>query len=209
MGATPRAGVADRVPIRVALGATAATVALSIVARLITGWADWEFPSWGETAVEVAWMLGVCGIVAVGFRRSSGHTPEPGELGCQAPTAHLLGRRGRFVLGAACLVLAGVVLASLDTNVLLIAATFLVRWPLSVIAQQTLFFGWLQPRLGDKGSRTAALLYAGSHIAAPALMIGVLPLGFLFASLRARTGSIRAGLAAHYIGNLVFVLAFT
>jgi membrane protease YdiL (CAAX protease family) len=90
----------------------------------------------------------------------------------------------------------------------LLLVTVLLRWPISVLAQQTLFFGWLQPRLGDHGPRVAAMLYVAMHVANPFVLVVVTPLGFLFATLRRRTGSIRAGLVTHYILNVVFVLAF-
>ena len=36
-----------------------------------------------------------------------------------------------------------------------LVVTFTIRWPMSVLAQQMLFFGWLEPRLGhDPDSRS-------------------------------------------------------
>jgi membrane protease YdiL (CAAX protease family) len=94
-----------------------------------------------------------------------------------------------------------------DISLALLVATVVVRWPISVVAQQILFFGWLQPRLGDQGPRIAALLYAAFHLANPLLMLTVIPLGFLFAYQRKRTGSIRSGLVTHYAINVAFVIA--
>jgi membrane protease YdiL (CAAX protease family) len=176
--------------------------------------AGWEFPSWPDTVVQVCFMLGVLAITVAGFRLETGRIPTPTDVGLGPPTHG--SRLSTKHLSAPVVALLAILLVAALVAVLsraepeadlgLLLVTVVVRWPVSVLAQQTLFFGWLQPRLGRRGVAYAALLYSAFHVANPLLMLMVVPLGFLFALMRRRTGSVRAGLVAHYVGNVVFVV---
>ena len=56
------------------------------------------------------------------------------------------------------------------------------RGRVSVIAQQVLVFGWLQPRLGTQGAPDHDFPLSLSHVATPASLIHIVPLGGVYMS---------------------------
>jgi membrane protease YdiL (CAAX protease family) len=203
LGGPRRAVVGDAVSVRGAVVATGVALGLGATQRAITAVTGWDFPSWQETVVQVARDVGLLTITALGFRSLRDCSPLPEEVGlpgcCRvtplrvAAATVLLGLTG-----------AGVTVINSEMSFPLVLATVLVRWPVSVVAQQVLFFGWLQPRLAASGLTTAALLYAGYHLYDPVTAAFVLPLGFAFAYLRQRSGTIYPGIALHWLAQLGF-----
>jgi hypothetical protein len=213
--------------LRVPLVAAVGTTGLAAVLGLAKQWADeragWSFPSWGETTTEMGWMSGVVALTVAGLVVYLHRAPHPSDAALAMPLPHTGHRRARvrsmttplcIALPAVAAVL--VVLVQLgdeqafatdgrSIGLPLLLVTLAVRWPLAVLAQQAFFFGWLQPHLGARGMQLAAVLYAAYHLQV-ATLVALLALGFLFAWLRARTGTIHAGMAAHYIVN-VFLFA--
>ena len=206
----------QQVPIRVAVLATAVAAAfLGCGTALNRAVLASDVPSWGGWAIEVVEMLGVLAIPLIGFRALTGRHPTPADLGItgsDAPRERPPDRRRAGSTTVVVLGLVGVVvvlaLAGPHMSPALLLATTLVWWPISVLAQQTLFFGWLQPRLGSHGPRTAALLYVAMHVFHPLQVLLVIPLAFLFAKLRRETGSIRAGMVVHYLGFVAVTVVF-
>lgn len=211
----------ERVPLLVAVVATGAATALGAGARAVASTQGWEFPSWGETALELAWMLGLLAIAFLGFKFVAGRWPSFSELGLgqsDIAPAEQRSRRPIARRGILACVLAFGVFGAIGfghdsggtgsttgfaaMSAALVVITFAVRWPISVIAQQVLFFGWLQPRLGRYGLPITIALYSLSHVATPASMIYIIPLGGVFAIERWQTGRIRASIATHYLVNV-------
>ena len=210
----------ERVPLPVALLATGAAAALGAGAHTLASAEGWEFPSWGETAIELAWMLGLVAIVFLGFALLNGRLPSLTELGLGQPDVPPSERRSRRRIATrgilACVIVFGVFGAigfghSGETgsttgvgamSLALVVVTFALRWPVSVIAQQVLFFGWLQPRLGRYALPITVALYSASHVTTPASMIYIIPLGGIFALERWETGRVRAGILTHYLVNV-------
>jgi hypothetical protein len=211
----------DRVPVWGALGATGAAIALSAAALALTSAEGWDFPSWPETAVELVWMLGLAGIAVIGFRWLTGRRPSRGDFGlgdadvaiADRPRRRRVARWGYVVCALAIGPLASLGgssgapshLGSMTPALLLV--TVFVRWPVSVVAQQVFFFGWLQPRLGaDRRSiMITTALFAVSHVATATALLTVLPLGVVFALERWQTGRVRAGIATHYAINVALL----
>lgn len=188
--------------------AVACATALSITGAIARASGGWDFPSWPETAVQVVWISGLLLVTYIGARWRTGREPSLADVGLDRPAASTLSTAVWVAVGGATVVSAVAVAHSFDAGGALLLATFLVRWPVSTLAQQTLFFGWLQPRLGAHNIHKTALLFIAFHVAMPMALVGAVPLGFLFAWLRSRTGSIHAGIAVHYLVNMWFVLAF-
>jgi membrane protease YdiL (CAAX protease family) len=164
-------------------------------------------------------------IAIVGFVVVERRAPRPGDLGLAGTDVPLDARdRRRTIAGRGiraawlALTLASVVGGrSLSTyeesatsvGIGVLAGIVLLRWPIAVLAQQVLFFGWLQPRLGRYGPLLAAVLYTAYHVTSDNSLLNIAPLGAIFALTRWQTGGIRAGLAIHYAINVVLYVLST
>jgi Type II CAAX prenyl endopeptidase Rce1-like len=219
----------ERVGIWAAIGATGAATALGASAVAATSARGWDFPSWQETSIEIAWMLGLVVIMFVGFLLTSGHPPAVADVGLVESDVAPSDRRRRRRAAALGIVLCALALGPLAAlagsgnssnpthlnsamTPALLVVTFVVRWPISVIAQQVFFFGWLQPRLGPdrRGIPIAVALFVASHAGTPTLLLIMIPIGIAFALERWQTGSVRAGIVTHYAINIaLFALSAT
>ena len=181
-----------------------ARLTLGVIQQVLTAISDWEIPSGVETAVQVARDLGLLAIAIGGFRILARRFPALREVGLPA---HPWGRArlAAGFFGAVSLTIVAVMAIDPDLSMPLVLAIVVVRWPVSVVAEQVLFFGWLQPRLADHRLRTIVLLFAAYHLYSPVLAVLVAPLGLAFAHLRRRTGTIYSGIALHWIVEVGFL----
>jgi membrane protease YdiL (CAAX protease family) len=91
-------------------------------------------------------------------------------------------------------------------GVALILAELLVRYPLTVFAEEAFFRGWLQPRLGRGGPALSAVLWGLYHLQQVKTIPQLIPYGVALGLLRWWRGNVRASAAVHYLGNVVFFL---
>ena len=183
----------------------------------------WVVPTFGFLTASLLWAVVTFGALLWLARHHDGHRLDDEALGRRQPTTELARPypwRLALVVGTLAVVALVVVgqsttsfsssgevrHASLDLTL----AWLLVRYPLTVYAEEATFRGWMQPRLGENGPVLSAVLWAGWHLTQastiPTLVLFGLGLGFL----RWRLRSIRVPFAVHYVSDaLFFVLTYS
>jgi membrane protease YdiL (CAAX protease family) len=86
----------------------------------------------------------------------------------------------------------------------LAAAELLIRYPATVLAEEALFRGWLQPRLGRNGPVTAAVLWGMYHLQQISTIPSIIGFGLILGLIRWWTRTIRVTGVLHYLSNAVF-----
>lgn len=81
----------------------------------------------------------------------------------------------------------------------------LVRYPLTVISEETVFRGYLQMHL-RWGVVAASVAFAAYHVMQWRTIPSLLPYAFALGVLAAWTGSIITGAVLHYVMNAGFML---
>jgi membrane protease YdiL (CAAX protease family) len=202
-------------------------VAVSLAAGLVglaaygvTEHLGWHFPSFGALAGGVVWKVAMLVILVHGFTRWEGRRPNAADLGWRGHNGSQ-GRTKAAVLGLlACGVLAVVVNQVFPSagnaeaygdvhkaGLALTLAELLVRYPLTVFAEESFFRGWLQPRLPRWAPVMSGLLFAGFHLQQATTIPSLLPLGVGLGIIRWWTGDVRTTAAIHYASNAAFFLS--
>jgi membrane protease YdiL (CAAX protease family) len=208
-------------PIRVTF---ARAGALTIVAGSV-GWATDRvavhagatFPSFGYLVGEVVWKVWTLAVLAWATRRFEGRGPDAVTAGLTVDpdeVRHAYPWRGALAVGA----LAGVAAATVGSSstsagsygqvrhvgIALVLAELLIRYPLTVLAEEAFFRGWLQPRLGASGPIASSVLWGMYHLQQAGTMPSLVLLGLVLGFLRSRTGTVRVTAAVHYVANAAF-----
>jgi membrane protease YdiL (CAAX protease family) len=212
------------VRIRITIAQAAAVTAVAGV----VGWildrlavhAGAHFPSFGYLLASIGWKLWTLAVLAWAVSRFerrrldaqvAGLVPDRDERRAPYPW------RGALVVALLALIAAATVgSSSADTStygdtrtvgLALAAAELLVRYPLTVLAEEALFRGWMQPRLGVGGPVLSAVFWAAYHLqqvsTIPSLMLIGLGLGFV----RWLTGTVRVTAPLHYAADAAFFVA--
>ena len=82
-----------------------------------------------------------------------------------------------------------------------------VRYPIGVLAEESFFRGFLQPRLAVAAPVVSGLLFAGYHLQQWQTIPSLIPFGIALGLLRWWLGSIWPGVVLHYAGNAMFILS--
>jgi membrane protease YdiL (CAAX protease family) len=182
----------------------------------------WYFPSFGYLAGELLWKLATVAIMLWCFRRWEHRRPGAVDVGLALdPTERL--PSARVAVPALVLAVAAIVVvpnifganagsgASYGTihkaGLLLILGELLLRYPLTVMAEEMFFRGWLQPRLGPWGPVLSGVLTGLYHLQQAATIPQSIMIGIVLGVIRWWTGTIRAGVVVHYISDASFFLA--
>jgi membrane protease YdiL (CAAX protease family) len=180
----------------------------------------WHFPSFGYLAGEVIWKVATVVVMTAAVRRFERGRLDRATTGFADSPRRMPGRQELVVVT---LVALGAVAASKlvgssasspssfgavhHAGLVLVLAEVLVRYPLTVFAEESFFRGWLQPRLPGAGVAGSALLWAGYHLqqvrTIPSLVLFGLGLGLI----RAWTGNVRATALLHYGANVAFFVS--
>lgn len=185
--------------------------------------AGWEYPSLGASAALASWGVATFLLLVWAVRRYSGSLTTTALGLAHGHPREVLLRRGP----TACAILAcGAALTAAVNkfglggspadpqsyggvnrlSILVLVVELLVRYPITVFAEETLFRGWLQPRL-PAGILLSSLLWAGFHLQQIPTIPALIPFGIALGGIRWWTGDIRATLAIHYVGNAIFLIA--
>ncbi|HEY8477981.1 MAG TPA: CPBP family intramembrane glutamic endopeptidase [Chloroflexota bacterium] len=205
------------------------TLAVGLVG-LGTHWAakhlGWDFPSFGYAVGIVVWKLATLGLLAHALWRYEGRALDARALGLtrdvfsreRRATARVA---GLALLGTAALWFAvaqipglGTSLASAETygqirtvsaGVLLLQV--LVAYPLTVLAEEAFFRGFLQPRLPWAPPVLSGVLWAVHHLQQASTIPSLVPLGVALGIIRWWTGDVRVSGLVHYAGDVAFFLS--
>jgi membrane protease YdiL (CAAX protease family) len=82
----------------------------------------------------------------------------------------------------------------------------LIRYPLTVLAEEGLFRGVLQPRLGRYGPVLSAVLWGSYHLQQAATIPSLILFGLLLGFFRWQQGDVRLTAALHYAGDAIFFI---
>jgi membrane protease YdiL (CAAX protease family) len=202
-----------------AVGLTLAAGLLGLLTNRSARALGWRFPSTGYLVGELIWNLGTLGLLLWAIHRVTHDRIDPASLGLsvqpQSPAPYPV--RLAVVVGAVAAVVAILTGASATNantygrvhhvGLALGLAEIVIRYPLTVLAEEALFRGWMQPRLGSRGPVLSALLWACYHLqqvsTIPSLVIFGLVLGFL----RWWKGNVRASGVLHYCSDAIFFLS--
>jgi membrane protease YdiL (CAAX protease family) len=89
----------------------------------------------------------------------------------------------------------------------LLAFELLVRYPLQVVAEESFFRGFLQPRVAWAAPATTGVLFALYHLQQWRTIPSLIPFGIALGLLYWWLGSIWPGVVLHYVGNAMFILS--
>lgn len=89
----------------------------------------------------------------------------------------------------------------------LAVAELLIRYPLTVIAEEAMFRGWMQPRLGRNGPVLSALLWAVYHLQQVSTIPTLVLFGLALGAVRWWRGNVRSSGLLHYASNAVFFVS--
>jgi membrane protease YdiL (CAAX protease family) len=205
-----------------ALAATLAAAVVGLSAHAVAESRGWYFPSFGYLAGELIWKLTTIAIMFWCFRRWEHRRPNAVDVGLAADPNE---RRpsARLAVPALVAAVAGIVIvpsliganagsgASYGTihkaGLLLILCELLLRYPLTVFAEEMFFRGWLQPRLGTWAPVLTGVLTGLYHLQQAATIPQSIMIGVVLGIIRWWTGNIRASLTVHYISDASFFLA--
>jgi membrane protease YdiL (CAAX protease family) len=82
-----------------------------------------------------------------------------------------------------------------------------LRYPLTIVSEEAMFRGWMQPRLGRNGPLLSALLWAVYHLQQAAPIPSLILFGLVLGFVRWWTGNIRVGGVLHYLGDAGFFIS--
>jgi len=184
----------------------------------------WHFPSLGYAVGILVWKLLTLGVLALAVRRSLGPKQTLSSLGfTNEPGWTADDRRshtGLAILGLALAGCLGVPMSLLGSSLAsassygvahhagpgLIVTELLAVYPLTVLAEETVFRGWLQPRLGRWGPLISGVLWAGQHLQQWRTIPSLIPLGIGLGVIRWWRGNIRLTSGLHYASDGLFFL---
>ncbi len=82
-----------------------------------------------------------------------------------------------------------------------------VRYPITVLAEEAFFRGYLQPRIAFAAPVVTGVLFALYHLQQYETIPSLIPFGIALGVLRWWLGTIWPGVVFHYAGNTMFILS--
>jgi membrane protease YdiL (CAAX protease family) len=217
--ADPGEGTATRLDPRVALGLALAAGSVGWVTNRIAIHSGWNFPSAGYLTGELLWNAWILFVLWWGVRRYDGRRIDAEIAGLRPAT----GERAPYpyvaalVVGAVALALSQLVGADPtsgatygpvhEAGFALAVGELLVRYPTTVLVEEAMFRGWMQPRLGVYGPVLSAVVWAGFHLQQVETIPQIVLFGLALGWIRWWTGSVRVTGAVHYVSNAAFFVS--
>lgn len=211
-------------PLARCVGITLVAGAAGLATEAVADAAGWEFPSVGHSACDVVWKLATLGVAIVALRRYEGRRLDLRAAGFHPdrtlPAAEQRRRAPVAVAGlvvcAALAVLTSFIGADAGdgstygevrtTSVAVLLVELLVRYPITVVAEEALFRGVLYDRIGRAAPVVSGLLFAAYHLQQVSSILSLIPYGIAFGVLRWWTGDARLSAVVHYVLNAGFLL---
>ena len=184
--------------------------------------AGWHFPSFGYLAGELVWKTATVAVMAWALwrfehRRLTGATTGFAPTEAAHPNRAGVALVGGALAGGASVLISNLLGASASSastygtvhkaGLVLVLAEVLVRYPLTVFAEEAFFRGWLQPRLGPRGPVLSGVLWGAYHLQQFRTIPQLLAFGVALGLLRWWRGNVRATATFHYLGDVTFFLS--
>ena len=204
-------------PLRRAVALTVAAGSVGWIQHEFTVRAGWRFPSGGALVGEVAWNLATIALAGWALWHYDGQRLTLRTTGFRGSDRS---RESPFPWAAAIAVAVAAMAISLlvgnsatsgssygtahTVSMWVVGGEVVLRYPLTVFAEETLFRGILQPRLGRYGPVLAAVCWGCYHLQQASTIPQLIAFGIGLGYLRWRTGSVRVTGIAHYLGDAIF-----
>jgi membrane protease YdiL (CAAX protease family) len=207
-------------PVALALGLTLAAGLLGLPTDAF------RFPSFPASLTSIGWKIGTIGVMVVAIRVFERRRPTAEDAGLVPVRAVALRDRARIALpGVIAMVLLSFAWSSIpglrelassgspssyDAGKLtagIFAFELLVRYPIGVLAEESFFRGFLQPRIAVAAPVITGLLFGLYHLQQWQTIPSLIPFGIALGLLRWWLGNIWPGAAFHYLGNALFLLS--
>jgi membrane protease YdiL (CAAX protease family) len=203
------------------------TLAVGLIGAATSGVADaagWDFPSVGHSICDIAWKLGTLAVIVLVLRHYDGRRFDlwsaAFDRARDLPPSDVWRRTPRAVLGLLGCAALAVITSKIGTaagdasaydgartaSLAVLAVELLLRYPLTVFAEEALFRGVLYDRVGRWAPVVTGLLFAGHHLQQVSTIPSLIPIGIGLGVLRWWTGSARTSLVVHYLANAVFLV---
>ena len=176
-----------------------------------------EFPSFPFSLVGVGWKVATVAVMLLAFRKWNGELipSEPAQRD-RAPVAlpaiaglmaltflwdSIPGLRDLSAAGSGSSYEAG------EVTTAILVFELLVRYPVTVLAEEAFFRGYLQPRIAFAAPVVTGVLFALYHLQQFETIPSLVPFGIALGLLRWWLGTIWPGVVFHYAGNAIFILS--
>lgn len=202
-------------------------IALTLIAGLLgLPVGLFRFPSFPASLTTIGWKIGTIAVMAVAVLLFERRRIDPHVAGLIPLRARPRPERGRIaiptVVGLVLLTFAwGSIpglreLASSGSGSSYQAGTLttavlvfelLVRYPITVLSEETFFRGFLQQRISVAAPVVTGILFAVYHMQQWQTIPSLIPYGIALGLLRWWLGTIWPGAALHYAGNAIFIFS--
>ena len=210
---------AEPYPLRRAAGLTLAAGVAGLPTLLA------RFPSVQSALLSLPWKAVTAGLIVFAVRRFEHRAPNRADAGLVANAGDGNKDRAAVALAGSAAMLglamfwseipvlkelapAGDASSYGDTAELttgLLVLQLAVRYPITVLAEEMFFRGFLQPRIATAAPVVTGVLFAAYHLQQFETIPSLIPFGIALGLLRWWTGSIWPGAAVHYAGNAIFI----
>jgi membrane protease YdiL (CAAX protease family) len=186
-----------------------------------------EFPSFPASLAGIGWKLGTVAVMLLAIRTFERRRPTAEAVGLKPVRSPV--RTDRTVVAVVGIIAMVVVSASWDRipglreldaagsassygstgriTTALLLFELLVRYPITVLAEESFFRGFIQPRLTLAAPVVGGLLFAAYHLQQWQTIPSLVPFGIALGLLRWWLGNIWPGAVLHYAGNAMFILS--
>jgi membrane protease YdiL (CAAX protease family) len=188
--------------------------------------AFFRFPSFPNSLATIAWKLATVAVMVVAVRRFEGRPVTRADAGITPVKPVFSAARTKVAVPAlAVLMTLSFAWTSIPGLKSLSASTsgssyeagsvglgillfeLIVRYPITVVVEETFFRGFLQSRLTLAPPVTAGVLFALYHLNQWQTIPSLIPYGIALGVLRWWCGSIWVGAGMHYLGDALFLLS--
>lgn len=176
-----------------------------------------DFPSFPFSLVGIGWKLATVGVMLLAFRRWDGVLIPTEPWKRERTPIALLGIVAMLTLTFAWETIPGLRElspaasgSSYDTGELttaILVFELVIRYPITVLAEEAIFRGYLQPRIAVAAPVVTGVLFGLYHLQQVETIPSLIPFGIALGLLRWWLGTIWPGVVFHYAGNAMFILS--
>jgi membrane protease YdiL (CAAX protease family) len=202
-------------------------VLLTLIAGLTGVYvALFKFPSFPNSLATIVWKLATVAVIIVAVRLFEGGAPKAADVGIKPVKPVFDAPRTRVAVPALVVLMTlsfawtsipGLRSLSASTSgssykagsvgLGILLFELIVRYPITVVVEETFFRGFLQSRVSLAPPVTAGVLFALYHLNQWQTIPSLIPYGIALGVLRWWCGSIWVGAGMHYLGDALFLLS--
>jgi membrane protease YdiL (CAAX protease family) len=185
-----------------------------------------EFPTVAASLASIAWKIGTAFVMVVGCWLIQSRRPTARDVGLLPIASNPIRERTPVaipaVIGLTLIAMfwsqipvlknlsaagAGTSYDAVPLTTGVLVLELAVRYPITVVIEESFFRGFLQPRIGLAAPVVIGVLFAIYHLQQYETIPSLVPFGIALGVLRWWLGSIWPGAVFHYAGNAMFILS--